>query len=287
MGRNKGTIGPDPSARENQSTIRKDPSEREHFMFKTAKILTMGLVMAIAGPSWASQIASFEPDPIANNAAEIIWDGTNLLAGPGMLSNGDGNSQAAGGLFTEPGIRLSTNFIINGVSSSSTTATSTTFYDTEMSMTGLAAVGTTSNFGGLLIQNLGAGTFTYMSSDDTTGGAVLLLTGNVTSATLSGLSNSTTGSVVSATVTYTAGLIFDELAPNGFSNTGSYSWSLIDIVPSLAIDPATDRLRAFSSNASGIWDATQASAIPVPAAFPAGLALFGVFGLLRRKLRVG
>jgi hypothetical protein len=260
-------------------------------MFKTISVLSLGLVMAISSSSQAKELLSWEADPISDPAPGFQWDGVKLTAGPGMFSNGDGNNQAPGGngVFSKPGLRTSVAFLLNGVSSSHATATSTTFFDTSMSVTGLAAVGNAANFGGLLVQSLGSGTFTFTSSNDTVGGPVVLLTGTITDASLSGISASNTGSVISATVTYTSGLIFDAMVSNGFDTVGSASWSLVDINPVLKIDPVSHLLAAFSSNSSGLFAAEvigNTPSIPSPAALPAGLALLGGLALARRMTRI-
>ena len=247
--------------------------------------------MAMATQSWAGQITSFESDPISPELDGFNWSGNTLSAGSGMSSNGDGNNQAPSGdkVFSNPGLRTSAPFIINGVSSSHVNTFSTTFFDTSFILTGLGANGDAVDAGGLLIQNLTSGVFSITSSIDTTGGSVLLLGGTIADATLSGIAGSSTGSVVSATVTYTGGLIFDQLASNGFTTSGSSSWSLINIFKPLAINSGTNRMRNFTSESSGLFDADEAEApptIPAPAALPAGLLLLCAFGLLRRKMRV-
>ena len=257
-------------------------------MFKTTSFLALGFVVAMAGRSQAKEVLSFEPDPISDPAPGFQWDGTTLTAGSGMTSNGDGNNEAPGGngIFTKPGLRIEVPFVIHGVSSSSPTATTTTFFDSSMSVTGLTAVGNATNVGGLLIQNLTAGGFTIMSSNDTVGGAVLLLSGTIGDASLSGINDSNTGSVISATVTYLGGLVFNQMLASGLGTTGSRSASLVDIIPTLSINPATHHLSAFSSNSSGLFDTHVTAAVPTPGALPVGLALIGGYGLLRRKTRV-
>jgi hypothetical protein len=254
-------------------------------------LFAFGFVAAVASQSQAKEVLSWEPDPISDPSPGFVWTGNNLIAGAGMASNGDGNNEAPGGngVFSQPGLRSSVVFLLNNVSSSHQAVQSTAFFDTSMVLTGLAAAGDASNFGGLLVQNLSSGTFTITSSSDTTGGPVVLLSGTITNATLTGINNSNTGSVISATVTYTDGIVFDAMVLDGLSASGSLSCSLVDIIPSLSIDPETHHISAFSSNSSGLFAAEVASGgptIPAPAALPAGLVLLLGLGLGRRIARV-
>jgi hypothetical protein len=257
-------------------------------MFKTINVLMLGFALAMASQSQAKEILSYEPDPLSDPAPGFIWNGTTLTAGAGMFSNGDGNNEAPGGngVFSKPGLRTSVAFLLNGVSSSSVNALTTTYFDTSMNISGLAASGNAGNFGGLLVQNLSSGTFTITSSSDTTGGPVVLLSGTITNATLTGINNSNTGSVISATVTYTDGIVFDALVAGGLNTSGDTSWSLVDINPVLSIDPVTHHLAAFSSNSSGLFSTDAVRLVPTPAALPAGLAMLGGLAAMRRKTRV-
>lgn len=222
-------------------------------------MITIGLPCAPA-----ATILSFQPDS-ASSSPEILFHGNgaspaqppSFTTGAGSTGNGDGALLSAA---VSPGLTISTPLsIAPGILGEQSHADgSTTFYDVTLQFTGLPADAAANSFAvgpgeSFLTQNLGIGTFTFSSSKVGGGPGVPLLSGTISDALLTGLSNSDTGSEISSTdVTYTGGVIYTALEANGGNpDAGSESISLLNISPTLSIDNTTTYVSDFSANATG------------------------------------
>jgi len=254
---------------------------------KRALVLVSFVAVAFVAATAQGDILGFFPEPASPATPEFIWDGSALSEGPGALGTGymtagpgDGEqplaSQAA------PGLQMNVPFVIGGVLGSVTGGGSTTFYDTTLDLTTpLPEAGPAFLLGSTVIQPLGAGEFELYSTDPVTGGIEddyePLLVGIIHSADITGIPESDTGAVLNADVTFTGGVIAKAISANDFN--GSFTWTLLDITEPLAISPTTDRLEAFTANATGHFTPE-----------PGTLALLGIGGLLvavrRRRNRV-
>jgi len=164
---------------------------------------------------------------------------------------------------------------------------STVFYDATLDiLTALPAAGfaSLSQGGTVVVQPLGTGEFALYSTDPAAGGIeddyVLLLSGTIDSATITGPLGTTTGAVLSADVTYTGGAVVDAIS-GGTPFDGGFSWTLLDMNTPLAVSgqPNELMLDAFQANATGHFTPE-----------PGTIALLSIGGLLvalrRRRNRV-
>jgi hypothetical protein len=242
-----------------------------------AAIVALGL----AGTSSASLLVNFKDVPASKTTPELQWTGSSLVAGPGATGNGDGLLPT--NLQTEGGLQIEAPYLINDPAHGgiqNIAAGSTSFGDVTLALTGMAApggaAGAAMSFGGVVVQPIGAGAFTLTS---TNGPAGDLLTGTINDGNVNGLLNSTSGAVFSATVTFTGGEI--ATAAGAVGQSGTLSFSLLDILPPLGITGAGDtaRLSSFGANATGLF-----SVVPEPASMT--LVGLGAVGLgLRRRAR--
>jgi hypothetical protein len=229
-------------------------------------------------------LADFIPEPASPGVAEMIWNQGQLYEGPGALGTnyglhaaGDGNLPI-GDQFA-PGLTIETPYVIANAPGAVVNSgnNSTSLYDatllivpTGSNQWGLPAVGTTviNTMQGItsFSQALGSGDFQIWSTQPSAnGGCALLLGGTINSALITGILNSSAGSLVSADVTYTSGLILNAaegvpLTGQLQSITGQLSWSLLDASPQFQLLPAASMLAPFQANATGEFSA----AVPEP-----------------------
>jgi hypothetical protein len=234
----------------------------------------------------AGTLVDFTPQPASPGVAEVIWNQDQLYQGPGAIGTnfrlpgiGDGNLPVSQQF--APGLALETPYVVAGLPGSVVNANnnSTTFYDASLliipsgsNQRGLPAVGPTqiTNMApniDVFSQLLGPGQFEiWTTQPDFGSGSVLLLGGTINSAVLTGLLNSTAGSLVSADITFSSGAILD--AAEGLpldgtaqpkSITGGLSWSLMDASPQFQLGLTGGGLAAFQANVTG-----QFSSDPVP-----------------------
>jgi len=219
-------------------------------------LVIAGVVAAGTSTARAGLLADYMPEPPSPTTAEFIWDGNAFHDVTGAKD-----------------LRFNTPFLVPGIPGGVVGPNGTIFADCTLSILvggdptqGIPASGPAMAFGGAMIQPLGVAEFEVWSQDPGTG-PVLLLAGGLEDGLIMGSQD--TGVTVSSSVTYTGGAI---LANSGLSHpiTGSFSWSLLDIVPPLAIGP-NGYLAPFDANATG-----QFSGVPEPAT----LALMGLGGAL-------
>ena len=239
-------------------------------------------------------LATFQPQPASPYISEFIWNGSELYDGPGATGTGfgtigAGDGNAAVNLQFSPGLEIISPFVISDVPGGfpSTSESSTTFYDATLDIIpifpktmGLPSAGspvTGGALGPVFVQPLGAANFNIWSTKagvaDST--AELLLSGKIDSAYLTGILNSGSGGVISATVTYTGGKILTALGVS--TVTGDLSWSLLNVTPKFHLTGG--ELASFSANAVG-----QFSAVPEPSTLVLlGMGALAVAGWLWRK----
>src|SRR4051812_35585563 len=172
----------------------------------------VGLCLLIAANTTrAESVLNFQPSPVSGGTPEFIYTGGatgQLLAGPGSVGNGDGAlplaSQTAGGLF------VSTPFVIPDAIAGKEIVggSSTNFYDVTMGLSGFTAAAPSFMLGGLIRQPLSNGTFSLRATDGT-----LLLTASATDAIISRSPTNEQGSIISATISYTGGLLNSYVQP--------------------------------------------------------------------------
>ena len=274
-------------------------------------------VLAGAKLAWATTIVSLNPElnPSGPSPPTYTFDqvpaqppGTlQFAAGPGSSSNGDGNQPPANQ--HSPGLELKTPLHISTVSDPTLAYGiqpnldgSTTFYDTtlvfqplDLLATGPAAL--FSPIGGpqFDFQVLSSAEFSIYGS--VAGGYLppgstgpLLLRGTISTATLSGLDGANVGTVLSSTVTYTAGAIYDELVLHGGLPSGSVTinLSLINNLPGqspvFGIDPGPNMfLLPFSATGQTIFDSPRVI-VPEPASLVlAGMGMLGCLAFVRAR----
>jgi len=227
-------------------------------------------VLIVANAARAETVLNFQPTPISAGSAEFIYTGGasgQLLAGPGSLGNGDGalppDTQTAGGLF------VSTPFVIpDAIAGKSFSGSSTNFYDVTLSLTGFSAASPSFMLGGLIYQPLSNGTFNMTATDGT-----LLLKASAIDAYISRSPVNEQGSILSATISYTGGVISSYVQPT----PASISFTLI-ATPGTA-STTNGYLDRFEADATGEFSGTKAVAIPVPASVWGGAALLAVLGI--------
>lgn len=248
------------------------------FLAAVAVIGTYGM----APTADAALLVDFKPDPTSAGHPEMVFNGTSLTAGNGATGNNDPT--------TAGGLRIGTPYVIPTTGIGGTVNNGTTsFEDVSLVLSGLNASGPAS------ITTIAPGVILLAQTLDGSGGSFALrssgaapedlLVGRITRAFLTGIQGSPTGSVISAEVEYTDGLVYDQLIANGLPTTGSVSWSLLDIGTSLGgldglqLDLTTGSIAPFQANAVGIFS----NVIPEPGT----VAMLGIGGLLlaarRRK----
>lgn len=253
----------------------------KHVLVSSAAAAVAFIVGTSAQAATIMQLTSYQPEPVSAGIPEFAFIGGVFTAGPGASGNGDGDSLPSAQ--TAPGLTFLSPFTIPGaipgkVANGDGT---TTFYDCTFVLPGLVASGPAVptpilGLGTHLLQPLGAGPFSVLSTDPAgPDGPVVLLTGFVDNAAISGLAGTTAGVTFSATVTYTGGPLW---TASGYAPSGDFSWSLVGITPPLAIGGG-GILSSFETNATGLFDAV----VPEPTAALAGLALGAMLSLRRRS----
>lgn len=225
----------------------------------------------VSGPAVGqSQInlLEFLAAPSSQSSSELVFTSNALTNGPGTVGTGFDNAGSGDG--TDPlvdqdatGLLATTPFTVTGVPGgifNTTGGGESTFFDVTMLISNLAATAPASSEplqsfpGNLLVQELGNGTIEIFSTDPDpgVGGEVLLLSATLSNAVLSGLENFQSGSVVSASLVYTGGVVLSQagFAPGA---TGQLSFSLIDIDPSLTINSTSGFLNTFEADATGLF----------------------------------
>jgi len=181
---------------------------------KTRNICLSAAIAAVAlfavPTAQAALLVDFMPEPASPLAPEFIWDGTSLTVGPGAVGSGFNNPNPGDGESAPqnqdvPGLEVVTPYEIGGVPGGvvNAVAGSTTFYDTTLEISPLAADGAPGvMFGVFVAQKLQGGVFNIWSTDPVdvpeTDNPVLLLSGTIASASIAGILGSSTGAVLSA-----------------------------------------------------------------------------------------
>lgn len=234
-------------------------------------VAALGLcALLFANVARAETVLNFEPTPVSAGSPEFLYTGGasgQLMAGPGSLGNGDGAlpvaSQTAGGLL------VSTPFVIpDAIAGKEFSGGGTNFYDVTLSLSGFVAGAPSFLFGGLINQPLSNGTFQLKATDGT-----LLLSASATDAFIQRSPFNEQGSILSATISYTGGVIGSYVQPT----PASISFSLI-ATPATA-STTNGYLNQFSADATGAFSGTRAVAVPTPAAVWAGIVLMLALGM--------
>ncbi|MCD4727636.1 MAG: PEP-CTERM sorting domain-containing protein [Pirellulales bacterium] len=259
----------------------------------TAILLGAFLAASAASAGSITLVDSFAPLPVSPYIYEMIWTGSELYEGPGAIgtgfgTGGSGDGELSGTLQHAPGLVVQTPFVITGIPGSEFNTVSlpysTIFFDATLDIIptasgatmGIPAAGPAVTVGGVIIQPLGSAAFEIWSTDpmETPGpdveNPILLLAGTIESAAITCLLGSSTGSTLSADVTYSGGIILE--AAELTLAKGEFSWSLLDATPLFSVDASTGYLAPFEANATGHF-----SAIPEPGTLV--LLGFGAFGL--------
>jgi hypothetical protein len=220
--------------------------------------------LAICSFVSAATIVDFKPNPVSPTTPEFqfsraLGGGVPVFRGAlGSTSNNDGNLPVQNQ--TAPGLDSETPFILVGPGSlNNFAAGSTHFYDSSLQLTaGFQANAPAINAGGVLVQQLSPGSFQLMSTGP---GPILLLSGTMSAASFI-VGAGDAGSVFSSQdVNYTGGIIFNALvAAGGTVNGNSMSVSMTDVTPNLNI-AGDGFLGDFTSNATGLFNA---STVPEP-----------------------
>lgn len=240
---------------------------------KLIPALGMGLGLLASSGTQAQDtvnLLEFLPAPSSGSTAEFVFTGSAFGNGSGTVGTGfgtldDGDGHLSIGSQDATGLLLTSPFKVFGSPGSVVDGGSegTTFFDatlitpiidlliatTPAVSTPLPGIGQT-----VLSQELNGGKIEIYSTDPIGGGEnpILLLAVTVSNAAILGFEGSQTGSVLSADLTYTGGLVLSEA---GFApgTAGELSFSLLDIEPGLSIDPNTGRLAAFQTDAAGLF----------------------------------
>jgi hypothetical protein len=249
-------------------------------------LLGFSFSSALASPI---QLLNWKPVPDAVGFPEINYTGLNLQTDVGAQSNGDGlapvTNQTPGGLQSETIV----NAPAPGSYPSSVFTGGTGYYDTTLTFFGLAPLGPAIQAplpGGILQDSQVLGTGQFQITSTNVGTPVVLLSGNITNAVITGVDGGAAGAVINAHgVTYTGGIILG--APNfpaGATLTGNdMSISMTSVIPSFGVNGGTGQLNSFHADATGEFD-INANDVVQPE--PASLFLFvAASGLLIRNRR--
>ena len=176
--------------------------------------------MAVAGLTNVSQadvFLSYSPVPLTTSPAfpEFVWAPSpsipQLNVGAGAHGNGDGNSPVSSQ--TPGGLELNTTFVVPFVAGQGqvNNVGSSTFFDTTLVLSGLSASATATISGPFIQQPLNGGTFDLYSTAAYPTLGNLLLSGTFGNAAIDAIGGSPTASILSNTVTYTGGSIYNAL----------------------------------------------------------------------------
>jgi MYXO-CTERM domain-containing protein len=263
-------------------------------------LLGVGACLIAGQRALAGEIVRFQPFPNAPGLTDIALTGSGatkqLITGSGFsTSTGDGSLALSAQ--PGPGMDISTPFKISGVPGGVVELNnSTDFYDSTMTISNLQvdqpaqSTALPGGAGTLLYQEYSsAGTMEIASftlaSTTGGGGPVTLLTGTLSFATLTGLQGSSATSVLSATVTYTGGLIYTAMINNGYVATpGNMSIAMTQLTDTednpTGLSIANDGYIAdVFAQATGEFDAPVAT--PEPASL--GLIAMAALPLMRRR----
>lgn len=261
---------------------------------------TLLLTVTLAAlPASAGVLADFLPQPASASIPEFIWSGQALTIGPGAIGDGFGSPGAGDGhlpLASQniPGLQVSTPFTVPGVPGGQVNSTTgaTMFFNATLQIipqapaaVGFVASGPAGAASGYVVQPLGPAIVNLWSTDPFEAVAdvenpVLLLSGTVSNAFIAGLLGASTGTTLSASVTYTGGAI---LAATPWTLAfGDFSWSLLDILAPLQIDSRTGLIAPFVAN--GVGQFTASNGTPEPATLSV-LVIGAVAVALRRRRR--
>lgn len=247
------------------------------------KIFLAAIVASVAFCTFASAatIVDFKPTPVSPLIPEFqfsraLGGGVPVFRGAlGAASNNDGNLPIQNQ--TAPGLDVETPFILAGPGSLNDLIAGTThFFDASLQFTaGMQASAPAIFAGGTFTQPLTPGSFQILS----TGPApILLLSGNTTAASFVTGAGDSGAAFNAANTNYTGGIIFNALlASGGNPNGNSFSISMTDITPNLAI-AGDGFLTDFTANATGLFNSN-----PVPE--PTCLTLIALSGAATARVR--
>jgi hypothetical protein len=212
----------------------------------------------------------------APGVPQLVWSASGGNYGLSQYTGGDATS-----------LIVQTPYSISGGFASGAT---TIFFNASLVLTPSEtnqAVGTvaTTPDGSILSQTLGPASFDIYSGPS--GSGSVLLAGTFNSASITGVSGMTTGSVMSSDVIYTSGSILEaaEAGSTFTQMTGPFSWSLLN-ASSVFQKDASSVLAPFTATATGQFIATSQVSVPEPATtvLLASIAPIAFF-FLRRRFR--
>ncbi len=234
----------------------------------TVSIVAAAVVSTLALSAHAAQLVSFDPAPITAALPEVVYNldaGHALKTAPGFAGSG-ATPPGTGGVHFQSAIPVS--------------GGATNFNDVTLALTGLNSTTPAMSYSAgpnsiLLLQSLNGGTFSFISS--AADGKTDLLSGTIGEASISGFKGSGTGSVLSTTITYTSGLVYDALVAIGAPTVGELSWTLLSVTPTFGTT-ADGSLAGFAANVNGQFSVPY---IPEPSAM--SLVAVGATGLIARR----
>jgi len=256
----------------------------------TTRLALIGALLAVSSVASATTIVDFKPVPTSPGIPEFGFHRPAGGGAPvfraqlGATSNNDGALPVQNQ--TAPGLDSETPFILAGPGAvNDLIAGTTAFYDSSFQFTaGLQANAPALNAGGTFLQQLSPGSFQIMS----TGPApILLLGGNVATASVI-VGSGDSGAVFDANgVNYTGGIIYNAMLANNYNvNNSSFSISMVDVNPAFSINPADGFLADFDANATGLLNANPAPPAPEPGSLTLlalGIGLVAGARRLRRR----
>jgi hypothetical protein len=226
------------------------------------------------------------PDSVSPPFPEINYTGANLQTDVGAQSNGDGNlppsNQTPGGLQVDTVVNAPVPFSFP----SSLFTGGTGYYDATLTLFGLApnAPAVQIPVGPGIVQDsqsLGSGQF-LLDATTAAGPNVVLLSGNIANAVITGVDGGAAGAVFDAHgVTYTGGAIFAAFPATYVAIGNDFSISMTSVAPPFGVNPGNGLLTPFHADATGQFDVNT---VPEPATMSLG-ALVATGLLLKRRSR--